>query len=96
MSEFFIEWNGSKPRLEETTFSRSEGWELCELFKRFYNLRESADMFHKSSAHVSSSVLESISESEKEDKIISDKINQVMIPKVTDRILEILTPKEEI
>ena len=95
MSEFFIEWNGSKPRLEETTFSRSEGWELCELFKRFYTLRKSADMFYRGGSHVSSSVLESISESEKQDKIISDKINQVMIPKVTDRILEILTPKEE-
>jgi hypothetical protein len=95
MSEFFTEWNGSKPRLEETTFSESEGWELCELFKRFYTLRESADMFYRSGSHVSSSVLKSISQNEKEDKIISDKINQVMIPKVTDRILEILTPKEE-
>ena len=57
MSEFFTEWNGSDPRLTETTFSKSEGWELCELFKRFYILRETADMYHNSSAHVSKSIL---------------------------------------
>jgi hypothetical protein len=92
MSEFFIEWNGSKPRLTETTFTQSEGWEICELFKRFYILKETAGMYSKSSAHVSKSVLESIGYNRECDKEQAERINKYHIPKVTDRILEILTP----
>ena len=94
MSEFFTEWNGSNPRLTETTFSKSEGWELCELFKRFYILRETADMYHMSSANVSKSILESISKNKSLDNVLAENINKYYIPKITNRIMEILEPKK--
>ena len=94
MSEFFTEWNGSDPKLTETTFSKSEGWELCELFKRFYILRETADMYHRSSAHVSKSILESISKNKSLDNVLAENINKIYIPKITNRIMEILQPEK--
>jgi len=86
MSEWFMETNGSKPRLKEMTFSEKEGWELSELFKRFYTLRESAEMFGRGGCHVSG-VDEYLI-----DTKLAKRINEVLIPETTKRIIEILTP----
>lgn len=90
MSEYFIEWNGSEPILNKTTFTEKEGWELSELFERFYFLRNSAEVWGKGNCHITDS------------KVIMDKkpelvkeINDILIPKVTKRILEILSPENE-
>tara|TARA_R100001163_G_scaffold34553_1_gene26652 strand:+ start:1273 stop:1776 length:504 start_codon:yes stop_codon:yes gene_type:complete len=95
MSEFFTEWNGTEPRLVETPYSEKEGWELCELLKRFYILNETAQMYSRGGAHVSKSVLESIRYNREHDKEEAEHINKRLIPKVTDRILEILTPIDQ-
>jgi len=88
MRDYFTEWNGSTPILAETTFSEKEGWELSELFKRFYTLRECAGMFGRGGCHVSGT-----SDYLKDEKL-AKRINEELIPKVTARIIEILTPKQ--
>lgn len=77
------------PFFKSVTFSESEGWELSELFKQFYTLRESAEMFGRGSCHISTS---KATQGVLKRKEWADTINQDIIPQVTKRILEILTP----
>lgn len=90
MSEWFTEWNGSKPRLSRTTFTEKEGWELSELLKQYYILRESAELFHNGGAHVTTSEVTH----KRED--LAKEINEQMLPKVFERIYQILEPSAEV
>jgi len=74
------------PRFASTTFTEKEGWELSELFKQFYFLKDAAANFGRGSCHISSTSFKW------EDKDLAHKINQQLIPKVTARIIEILSP----
>jgi len=87
MAEYFTEWNGSKPVLKNRTFDEKEGWELSELFREFYFLRDSAQYWKDGNCHVSGDGLIP------KDQELADKINKVIIPSLTARILEILTNK---
>lgn len=77
------------PTLATTTFTKGEGWELSELFAQFYTLKESAELFHKGKSNVSSTTVVHYETVE-----IAEKINKEMIPAITARIIEILTPQE--
>lgn len=88
MSEWFIEWNGSEPRLIDKTFNEEEGWELSELFKEFYFLQDSAEYWRNGGTNILGKGLIP-------KKIeLSEEINNIIIPKITNRIIEILTPKK--
>lgn len=87
MSEFFTEWNGSKPRLTQRTFTEAEGWELCELFKQYYILKETAEYFGRGKAHVANTQIADYKKPE-----LVKKINEVRMPAIFNRIYEILTP----
>jgi len=80
---FRKEWteyfDGSKPIIKKRTFSEKEGWELSELFEQFYHLKTQASFWN--------------SKKWKNKKLVK-RINEVIIPTITGRILEILTPKE--
>jgi hypothetical protein len=89
VSKYFIELNGSKPILKNQTFTNKEGWELSELFSQFYHLSEQAEFWGRGKQNVSETKIRSW-----EDKILADKINQSIIPTITARILDILTPNE--
>lgn len=86
MSEYFTEWNGSKPILSEMTFDEKEGWRLSELFRRFYILKETAELFGRGGANISGT-----DESLKREAWTKE-INEKIIPEVTKEILSILTP----
>jgi len=89
MSEYFTEWNGSKPILEDCTFDEEEGWELSELFKQFYHLKEQAEFWDRGKMNCADTKIKNW-----ENKELADKINKEIIPIITTRILEILTPKK--
>lgn len=74
------------PRLASVTFSENEGWELSELFKQFYFLREAAENFGRGKCHIADTKIKSW-----EDKPLAEKINKELIPRVTARIIEILS-----
>lgn len=87
MSKWFTEWNGSKPILKETVFNEKEGWELSELFEQFYFLQKAAEFFNMGKTNVANTTI-----NKWKDVIKVAEINNKLIPMVTDRVLEILTP----
>ena len=76
------------PRFSATTFTENEGWTLSELFKTFYNLRQSAEVFGRGGSHITDNPCKDTIKNEAWTK----HINEVMIPAVTAKIIEILTP----
>jgi len=77
------------PQLVETTFTEKEGWQLSELFKQFYLLRDMAAFCHKEKpgCHITESPVDHGNMKE-----WYAQINKIMIPKITAKILEILSP----
>lgn len=85
--DFYPKWWGqSDSTLKKTTFTESEGWDLAELFKRFYTLKSSAEMFARGGCHVSGTSDYLI------DEELAKRINEELIPETTKKIIEILTP----
>ena len=77
------------PTLTEVTFSEGEGWVLSELFKTFYILKESAEMWYRGGAHITSNPLKTVLKRENEEKYT----NTVLLPLVFEEIYKILKPK---
>lgn len=75
------------PALVNKTFTQNEGWELSELFNQFYFLRSAAENFGRGKCHTANTKAPNW-----EDKELAKKINEKLIPAVTARILEILSP----
>jgi len=69
------------------TFSEKEGWELRELMTEFYFLRESAQYWNSGNCHISGT-----GGMIPKDEALAKEINSVIIPKITARIVEILSP----
>jgi len=82
----------NSPRLAKTVFSEKEGWKLSELFKQFYLLQDMARFCHQ--GNTNTCIVEGFNHSEN-IKGWWETINFEMIPKVTNEILKILTPKEK-
>jgi len=87
MSKWFTEWNGSKPRLEECTFTERESWEISELFEQFYFLQEAAKNFGRGRCHCANTTVKLWEKPE-----LVKELNEVILPEVMNRIIEILTP----
>jgi hypothetical protein len=77
------------PKLHQPTFTEKEGWELSELFKQFYLLKEFAAFTGKElpGCHVTTSPV-----NHGDLKDWTAKINKELIPAVTAKIIEILSP----
>ena len=88
----FMKWwtdiNSNTPILVETTFNEAEGWEITELFKRFYMFQDLAEYYHHGHAGITSKTKPGNGKNLKE----WDRINKKVIPEIMDRIIEILTP----
>ncbi len=86
-TDFFPNWFGGAGKLVETTFGDTHGWELSELFKQFYFLRDCADNFKRGKCHVACSKIDTWEKPE-----IVKEVNELILPKVMKRITDILTP----
>lgn len=82
----FIHHPNENPLFKETTLTDSESWELAELMRSAYTLRQAADLFTTGSSHVTKNVCEL---AQPEMVLL---INNVLLPRVFKRIAEILTP----
>lgn len=78
------------PKFAQTTFDEKTGWVLSELFQEFYTLKKTAELFHMGGAHVTASPLHDML------KIpdYENHINKVLIPAITAKIIELLTPNK--
>jgi hypothetical protein len=79
------------PYFEKITFNEKEGWELGELFAQFYFLKNCADKFKKGNAFISPNSVEHLELNWQKPELVKE-INEILIPKISDRIIEILTP----
>ena len=79
------------PLFTKVTFTEKRGWELSELFKQFYLLKEMAEFAGKDKpgCHVAESPI--IHHGVKD---WVKKINEEMIPEITKYITDVLTPAE--
>lgn len=89
ISEYFTEWNNSKPILAKQTFDETEGWELSELFKQFYFLKDAAAHFATGNCNFAATSVKSWAKPE-----LVTEINTTILPQIMNRILAILTPVE--
>lgn len=80
-------WQGDEPILTAITFTEKEGWELAELLKQFYILKESAEYFGRGKAYMADTKIEPYKKPE-----LVEEINKVRMPIIFNRIYEILTP----
>jgi hypothetical protein len=87
LSEFFIEFNGSKPKLINRTFTEKEGWELSELFKQYYLLKDMAEYFKNGKANCADTKIPKYLKPE-----LVKEINEVRLPIIFNRVYKILTP----
>lgn len=83
----------ANPNLVECTFSEKEGWMLAELFSQFYNLKKMAEFSNRKrpNSHITDSP---VYHGDMTD--VAKHINDVMLPKIMDRIMLMLTPDAEI
>jgi len=87
-SKKYISHLNESPRMKETVLTDAESWELCDLMKSFYVLKDAAAIFHTGGSHLATSSV-SLKSTETENYI-----NQIAIPAITARVLEILSPAQ--
>lgn len=78
------------PDMAETVLTDRESWELADLMKTFYTLKDMAEIYHSGNSHLTSTGV-CLKDKEREDHI-----NQVLMPQIFKRVYEILTPYDEI
>lgn len=90
--DFYPKWVlGENPILSQTTVNDREKWELAELFSQFYLLKNMAEFCHKKP--VPGSHIATVKDVDHGDLTEwYKKINNEMIPRITEKIIEILTP----
>lgn len=77
------------PILSETTFTKEEGWVLSELFKSFYTLEASAELFYMGRCNTATNPCSDLIK----NKDWAKNINQEILPMIFEKIYTILSPK---
>lgn len=77
--------------LQETVLTDKESWELSDLMKSFYTLREAAGYFNRGGSHLSSTSIRLNCV----DIDMEKQINEVETPKLFQRVYEILGQDNE-
>ena len=73
---------------DDTVLSDKERWEIAELFKQFYLLKDMAEFSKNGKSNISSTTVK-----HGDMGPLQREINEEMIPRITNRIIEILTPE---
>lgn len=71
---------------QATTLTDKEAWELSELMRRFYVLKEAAELFYRGGCNVSGS-------SDMKDLALAEKINKELLPLVFKKVEKLLEEK---
>lgn len=73
--------------LDESVLTDSQAWELSDLFKSCYTLRETAEIFGRGKSNFSSVD----NKANFKDEKLAERINKEILPKLFERIRELLT-----
>lgn len=85
----YIHYFNENHDIAETVLTDKESRELADLMKSFYTLKDMAEIYHIGNSRTSATGI-CLS-----DKAQEDNINQVLMPKIFNRVYQILSPKEE-
>lgn len=69
----------------------SQLWTLCELFKTFYTLKETAEVLGRGGSHFTTNPCKDIIINKDE----TDRINNIVLPAIFEEIYKILIPAQE-
>jgi len=72
---------------KDTTLTDSEAWEVADLMQSFYTLRKTAEYYRHGGSHISSPQ----NSDECKDSELEKRINEVDLPKIFKRVVEIFT-----
>lgn len=78
-----------KSLFTQSTLNNEEMWQLFELMKTAYTLKEMAELYHRGGTHITNNPLRKILQNSGKEK----EINGALLPKVFQKITELLTPK---
>lgn len=70
-----------------TPFTLAEKWQILELLKTFYIMREYSDTLHRGGAHFTTNLVKDIIKNEEE----YNRINKEIIPAIREELIKILT-----
>lgn len=76
--------------MRETVLTEAESWELCDLMKSFYTLKETAEIYHTGNSHLTGRGKLNL-----KNEHLAEVINQKHLPQIFARVKEILTPEGE-
>jgi len=74
--------------MAKTVLTDKESWELADLMKSFYTLKDMAELCHSGNSHLTSTQGFDL-----KDEAQEEYINKELMPKIFNRIYEILTPE---
>jgi hypothetical protein len=90
--EFTNMFDGFKKHFGNTLIIRdSQLWTICELFKTFYALKETAEILGRGGAHYTTNPCEDIIINKQE----VSRINNLVLPNIFEAIYKILIPAQE-
>lgn len=76
---------------DSLTIDDNKLWTVCELFKTFYALKETAEVLGRGGSHYTTNLIASLIINKKEVK----RINEIIIPELFSEIYKILLKKED-
>ena len=76
---------------DSLTINDRELWTICELFKTFYALKETAEVLGRGGSHYTTNPIASLIINKKEVK----RINEIIMPELFSEIYKILLKKED-
>ena len=79
-----------KELIRETPLSDKELWQLLELMKSAYTMREYSDMLYRGGSHYTENPCKDIIKNDSEYK----RINEEVIPAIMNQVYALLIPKE--
>lgn len=83
-------YDNFKDFFEETPFTDSEIWKICELMKSFYIAREYADMVHRGGAHYTTNPAKDIIKNDEH----YNHVNKTVIPAIMEELYKVLSEQE--
>ena len=79
-------YDGFKEKFTDTPLEDEEIWQLCELMKTFYIMREYAEVLHRGDAHYTENPCKEVIKNDEEWR----RINEVVLPEVFKEVRKIL------
>lgn len=81
-----------KNYFNDTTLTDDEIWKICDYMMSFYTLKKAATLFKNGNSHQTErATIETMQDSE-----IENTINKIKIPKLFNKIIDLLTPIDEV